>query len=74
MDGLELALRCTSLLMKSMVKDRDVSTSAANTEGSESYLDSSFQTENNDQLDDSDCEKHFANQGKKDHTFFAQSI
>lgn len=63
MDGLELALRCTSLLMKSMVKDPDVSTSVVNTECSESYLDSSFQTENNDQLDDSDCEKHFANQG-----------
>ncbi|CAI9724578.1 Hypothetical predicted protein [Octopus vulgaris] len=63
MDGLELALRCTSLLMKSMVKDQEVTASTASPEMSDSYLDSSFQTESNDPLDESDCEKHFANQG-----------
>ncbi|GAB1598485.1 Hypothetical predicted protein [Argonauta hians] len=64
MDGLELALRCTSLLMKSMVKDEELPLTATHPESADdSYLDSSFQNESNDQLDESDCEKHFANQG-----------
>ncbi|XP_033095563.1 oxysterol-binding protein-related protein 8-like isoform X3 [Anneissia japonica] len=53
MDALELALRCSSLLMKSMRDSGQIDAS---------LLTQSFQLETNN-LDESEIEKHFANQG-----------
>ncbi|XP_071954625.1 oxysterol-binding protein-related protein 8-like isoform X3 [Antedon mediterranea] len=53
MDALELALRCSSLLMKSMRDSGQIDTN---------LLTQSFQLETNS-LDESEIEKHFANQG-----------
>ena len=54
MDALELALRCTSLLMRSMTKDKDVGTNV--------NMSPSFHS-NSVQLNESDLEKHFEGQG-----------
>ncbi|ESO91605.1 hypothetical protein LOTGIDRAFT_217357 [Lottia gigantea] len=60
MDALELALRCTSLLMRSMTKERDL-TSEAIAEQLETMETTSFQSPT--ELNESDCEKHFEGQG-----------
>lgn len=73
MDALELSLRCTNLLMKSMKKDSTGSMEGnevvAENEMSDSSLPPSHQDNDHDHdggdsMDESDCEKHFANQGK----------
>ena len=74
MDALELSLRCTNLLMKSMKKDSTGSMEgngliAENeAEMSDSSLppshhDNEQEHDGGDSMDESDCEKHFANQG-----------
>lgn len=70
MDALELSLRCTNLLMKSMKKDSTGSAEGnevvAENEMSDSSLPPSHQDhEGGDSMDESDCEKHFANQGRQ---------
>lgn len=70
MDALELSLKCTNLLMKSMKKD---STGSAEGNGliveneaemSDSSLPSvHHEHEAGESMDESDCEKHFAGQG-----------
>ncbi|XP_041365973.1 oxysterol-binding protein-related protein 8-like isoform X2 [Gigantopelta aegis] len=57
MDALELALRCTSLLMRTMTKDKDISSSAG--------ITPSLHTDTV-HLDESDLEKHFEGQGLGD--------
>ncbi|CAH1785610.1 unnamed protein product [Owenia fusiformis] len=52
MDALELALRCSSLLMRSM-KDKDTPLA------DESYLTPTFRLGDSDQLNESDYERHF---------------
>lgn len=63
MDALELSLRCTSLLMKSMKKDSTGSIEGVqeNAEMSDSSLPPT--QDQGDSMDESDCEKHFANHG-----------
>ncbi|XP_050411094.1 oxysterol-binding protein-related protein 8 isoform X2 [Patella vulgata] len=57
MDALELALRCTSLLMRSMTKERELNSGAL----AETLETPSFQSPT--ELNESDCEKHFEGQG-----------
>lgn len=64
MDALELALRCTSLLMRSMKKDMNANSDATNEDVSESFLSPCFQSDNSNQMNESDCEKHFEGQGE----------
>ena len=64
MDALELSLRCTSLLMKSMKKD-----STGSIDGMQDVAEMSDSSlpppqDQGDSMDESDCEKHFANHGK----------
>ena len=65
MDALELSLRCTSLLMKSMMK-KDSTGSIEGVQESAEMSDSSLPPPQDqaDSMDESDCEKHFANHGK----------
>jgi len=68
MDALELSLRCTNLLMRSMKKDSTGSAEgvevAVDNEGSDSSLPPVVpDNEAADSMDESDCEKHFADQG-----------
>ena len=70
MDALELALRCSGLLMKTMTKeprtshdlshdlDVDPETSSLNMEGD------SFLSPLRSQLNESDCERHFEGYGE----------
>lgn len=58
MDALELSLRCTNLLMRSMKKDIDLDTSH---DSQPDLFDTDQQL--NEQLNESDCEKHFEDQG-----------
>lgn len=56
MDALELALHCSSLLMRTMTKElRDVNSESPNA----SQNSASFVSTLRQQLDDSDCERHF---------------
>lgn len=59
MDALELALRCSSLLMRTMTKDSSGAGTADTTIGEEeddaSFLTSPLRT----QMNESDCERHF---------------
>lgn len=56
MDALELALHCSSLLMRTMTKEiRDVNSESPNV----SQNSASFVSSLRQQLDDSDCERHF---------------
>ena len=71
MDALELSLRCTNLLMKSMKKDSTGSLEGQDVVAENELSDSSLPTTNQeheneggDSMDESDCEKHFANHGK----------
>lgn len=77
MDALELSLRCTNLLMKSMKKDSTGSMEGNGhvVENEAEMSDSSLPPGHHDNehdnehdvgesMDESDCEKHFANQGK----------
>ena len=57
MDALELSLRCTNLLMRSMKKDVDT------THDSQPDLAFDGDQQLNEQLNESDCEKHFEDQG-----------
>ncbi|KAL3841612.1 hypothetical protein ACJMK2_019727 [Sinanodonta woodiana] len=60
MDALELSLRCTNLLMRSMKKDNSmVSEELAD----DNYLTQSLQADNSESMNESDCEKHFAEHG-----------
>ena len=62
MDALELALRCSSLLMRTMTKDsRDVPLldQTSPTPGGTTFLSPLRQ-----QMNESDCEKHFRGFGK----------
>jgi len=59
MDALELALHCSSLLMRTMTKDhRDTSVADSSATGAEK--DSLFVSNQGAQeMDESDCERHF---------------
>ena len=64
MDALELSLRCTSLLMKSMKKD-----STGSVEGMQDVAEMSDSSlppvqDQDNYMDESDCEKHFADHGE----------
>ncbi|XP_064635673.1 oxysterol-binding protein-related protein 8-like isoform X3 [Lineus longissimus] len=64
MDALELALRCSSLLMRSMTKDKedkDVpgTPTPSETFVNDSFLTASFNISRQDQMNESDCERHF---------------
>ncbi|XP_060596542.1 oxysterol-binding protein-related protein 8-like isoform X3 [Ruditapes philippinarum] len=74
MDALELSLRCTNLLMKSMKKDSTgsiegnglIAENEAEMSDSSlppSHQDNEQEQDGGDSMDESDCEKHFANQG-----------
>jgi hypothetical protein len=58
MDALELSLRCTNLLMRSMKKDVDT------THDSQPDLAFDADQQLDEQLNESDCEKHFEDQGR----------
>ncbi|XP_067656218.1 oxysterol-binding protein-related protein 8-like isoform X1 [Haliotis asinina] len=62
MDALELALRCTNLLMRSMTKDRDLQAADADVDADHDTMMATFENET-DNLNESDCEKHFEGQG-----------
>ncbi|XP_064602023.1 oxysterol-binding protein-related protein 8-like isoform X2 [Liolophura sinensis] len=62
MDALELALRCTSLLMRSMTKEKDNS----HTTSDESLLSPTFHTSQREQMNESDCERHFEDDDLED--------
>lgn len=64
MDALDLALRCTSLLVRSMKKDVEI-THVASDLSQEAILTPTFPTNHSDQMNESDCEKHFEGQGKR---------
>ncbi|WAR01982.1 OSBL8-like protein, partial [Mya arenaria] len=71
MDALELSLRCTNLLMKSMKKDSTGSMEGVELAVDNEMSDSSLppcppDQEPADSMDESDCEKHFAGQGLED--------
>jgi hypothetical protein len=55
MDALELALRCSSLLMKTMTKDTPGMVADTSIEEEESFLATPWRA----QLNESDCERHF---------------
>ena len=61
MDALELALRCSSLLMRTMTKDSK--DPAASTEPE--YLAPLNFGGARDQMNESDCERHFKGYGKQ---------
>ncbi|KAJ8298836.1 hypothetical protein KUTeg_022896 [Tegillarca granosa] len=64
MDALELALRCTGLLMRSMKKDQEYVKDEGAPEIPENMLTPTFHLiDQHDQLNESDCEKHFEDQG-----------
>lgn len=60
MDALELSLKCTNLLMRSMKKDIDLDTSQDSHPDVDLNFDSNQQLSEN--LNESDCEKHFEDQ------------
>ncbi|XP_011413025.3 oxysterol-binding protein-related protein 8 isoform X5 [Magallana gigas] len=62
MDALDLALRCTSLLVRSMKKDVEIAHVASDL-SQEAILTPTFPTNHSDQMNESDCEKHFEGQG-----------
>lgn len=64
MDALELSLKCTNLLMRSMKKDVDLDTSQDSQPDADLNFDSNQQLSEN--LNESDCEKHFEDQGIDD--------
>lgn len=80
MDALDLALRCTSLLVRSMKKDIETAHAASDL-SHEAILTPAFPTNHSEQMNESDCEKHFEGQGKRiveahrtvDHVYFARS-
>ncbi|ELT93091.1 hypothetical protein CAPTEDRAFT_166422 [Capitella teleta] len=55
MDALELALRCSSLLMRTMTKDTPGAAADATIEEEDSFLASPWRV----QMNESDCERHF---------------
>ena len=62
MDALELALRCSNLLIKTMTKDKvTADTSVVSVSGAE---DSTFLSPLRTQMNESDCERHFADYGR----------
>ncbi|KAK3101068.1 hypothetical protein FSP39_000723 [Pinctada imbricata] len=64
MDALELALRCTGLLMRSMKKDTEQSRNESlPADSSQDILAQSFHNNSLEHLNESDCEKHFEGQG-----------
>ena len=69
MDALELALRCSTLLMKTMTKENKMpaddpgDNSSANLEDDGSGT-GTYPSTLRAQLNDSDCEKHFEGYGK----------
>ncbi|XP_052245165.1 oxysterol-binding protein-related protein 8-like isoform X3 [Dreissena polymorpha] len=72
MDALDLSLRCTNLLMKSMKKDSTGSIEGADPAAEQELSDSSLppvthDIEADNSMDESDCEKHFAGQGLEDY-------
>lgn len=62
MDALDLALRCTSLLVRSMKKDAE-STHTAVDLSQDAMLTPQFPADHSEQMNESDCEKHFEGQG-----------
>ena len=67
MDALELALRCSSLLMRSLTKDsKDTSMdpSMAGIEEDDSTFLSPLRLNSTDLMNESDCEKHFKGVGR----------
>ena len=65
MDALELALRCSNLLIKTMTKDKvalaDSTTMSGGTTGGD---DSTFLHPLRAEMNESDCERHFAEFGR----------
>ncbi|XP_013408205.1 oxysterol-binding protein-related protein 8 [Lingula anatina] len=69
MDALELALRCSSLLIRSMTKDKEsANASLASNISQESFLTAASQNFNiGENMNESDCEKHFLEFDLEDH-------
>nr|XP_022335054.1 oxysterol-binding protein-related protein 8-like isoform X4 [Crassostrea virginica] len=61
MDALDLALRCTSLLVRSMKKD--VEPAITSDLSHEAILSPVFTAHHSEHMNESDCEKHFEGQG-----------